>query len=60
MSVPPHEAVEAMEILRQCMEGIEFDVPMLSEGSMSSTTWAQLIDYDKKGMSILQMKSHFL
>lgn len=50
MSVPPHEAVAAMEILRQCMEGIEFDVPMLSEGSMSSTTWAQLIDYDKKGV----------
>jgi DNA polymerase I-like protein with 3'-5' exonuclease and polymerase domains len=50
MSVPPEDADDAMEILRQCMEGIEFDVPMLSEGSMSSTTWAQLIDYDKKGV----------
>jgi len=38
-----------MEKLRKVMEGIEFDVPMLSEGSWSDKSWADLIDYDKKG-----------
>lgn len=38
-----------MEVLRLCMEGVEFDVPMLSEGAISTTNWAELKDYDKKG-----------
>ncbi len=40
---------QAMEVLRICMEGVEFDVPMLSEGAISTTNWAELRDYDKKG-----------
>ena len=39
----------AMEVLKACMESIEFDVPMLSEGATSATNWAELKDYDKKG-----------
>ena len=38
-----------MEVLRVQMESIPFDVPMLSEGSVSATNWAELKDYDKKG-----------
>ncbi|UOF79450.1 DNA polymerase [Caudoviricetes sp.] len=48
-SVPTKDKVSAMELLRVCMEGIEFEVPMLSEGAVSATNWAELIDYDKKG-----------
>lgn len=52
MSVPPEDEDEAMEVLRECMEGIEFDVPMLSEGSVSYTNWQELEDYDKKGVRV--------
>ena len=48
-SVPKKKIKQAMEKLRVTMEGIEFDVPMLSEGSWSDKSWADLIDYDKKG-----------
>jgi DNA polymerase I-like protein with 3'-5' exonuclease and polymerase domains len=48
-SVPIKETKVAMESMRSNMEGIEFDVPILSEGSTSSTNWAELKDYDKKG-----------
>jgi DNA polymerase I-like protein with 3'-5' exonuclease and polymerase domains len=49
VSVPWRDVKRAMEVLRQCMESIEFDVPMLSEGSVSDTHWDELKDYDKKG-----------
>lgn len=51
VSVPnfAKEWKHGMEVLRLCMEGVEFDVPMLSEGAISSTNWAELKDYDKKG-----------
>lgn len=48
-SVPKREVKQAMEVLRQTMESVEFDVPILSEGSISSTNWDELQDYDKKG-----------
>ena len=48
-SVPKKELKAAMEVLRERMESVEFDVPILSEGSVSATNWAELIDYDKKG-----------
>jgi DNA polymerase I-like protein with 3'-5' exonuclease and polymerase domains len=48
-SVPKKKINPSMEKLRVVMEGIEFDVPMLSEGSWSDKSWADLIDYDKKG-----------
>lgn len=49
VSVPKKDLKQAMEILRACMESVEFSVPILSEGSVSSTTWADLKDFDKKG-----------
>lgn len=49
VSAPKKEMKAAMETLRLAMEGVEFDVPMLSEGSTSSTHWDDLQDYDKKG-----------
>lgn len=48
-SVPRAEREEGMEIMRQTMESIELDVPLLSEGKWSDTNWAELVDYDKKG-----------
>lgn len=51
-SVPKKDKVKAMQILKEEMESIEFDVPMLSEGSCSETNWDELIDYDKKGVLV--------
>lgn len=51
-SVPKRDRDAAMKLLKECMESVEFDVPMLSEGSWSETNWADLIDYDKKGVRI--------
>jgi DNA polymerase I-like protein with 3'-5' exonuclease and polymerase domains len=48
-SVPKKKIKVAMEKLRVAMEGIQFDVPMLSEGSWSDKSWADLIDFDRKG-----------
>lgn len=41
--------VPSMELLKRCMESVEFDVPMLSEGSRSKKSWGHLVDTDKKG-----------
>lgn len=49
ISAPRSEIKEAMEALRQAMEGVEFDVPMLSEGEWTDTNWADLKPYDTKG-----------
>ena len=49
-SVPIYDRDTSMEVLRKSMEEVEFDVPMLSEGSWSDKNWAALIDYDKKGV----------
>lgn len=52
VSVPKKEVDEAMEVLRVQMEGVEFDVPILSEGAISETNWDALRDYDKKGRRV--------
>jgi DNA polymerase I-like protein with 3'-5' exonuclease and polymerase domains len=49
VSVPIPQLAKAMEVLRKTMESVEFDVPLLSEGSTSTNNWDSLIDYDKKG-----------
>ena len=54
VSVPPEDMEEAMEVLRTAMESIEFDVEMLSEGSVSTTNWAELVKYDEKGKVIYE------
>lgn len=41
---------EEMERLKSAMESVEFDVPMLSEGKMSYSSFAQLVEYDKHGV----------
>lgn len=48
-SVPKKIYKAEMEVLRRTMESVEFDVPILSEGSVSDTNWDELRDYDKKG-----------
>ena len=52
VSVPRPDIVPAMECLRQAMEGVAFDVPMLSEGTVSLTNWNCLKPYDKKGVIV--------
>lgn len=51
-SVPMKDRDEAMEVLRRTMESVEFEVPILSEGAISATNWAELKDYDKKGKRV--------
>lgn len=48
-SVPKKDLKQSMEILRVQMESVGFDVPILSEGAISATNWAELSEYDKKG-----------
>ena len=49
VSVPARERDVGMELLRQAMESVEFDVPMLSEGKWGRADWASLETYDKAG-----------
>ncbi len=51
-SVPKSELVKGMELMRKAMEGVEFDVKMLSEGKTSAKNWAALKDWDKKGRRV--------
>ena len=48
-STPKAGWKKEMEVMRERMESVEFDVPILSEGSVSDTNWDELKDYDKKG-----------
>jgi len=52
-SVPIKDRDRSMEQLRVTMESVEFDVPILSEGAVSETNWAELKDYDKKGKRVI-------
>ena len=48
-SVPKADIGKAMSEMRTAMEDVDFSVPMLSEGTLSSVNWAKLKDYDVKG-----------
>ena len=47
-SVPTIEVGSGMKLMRDSMDSIEFDVPMLTEGKVGSN-WASLVEYDKRG-----------
>ncbi len=51
-STPKKLLASEMEVLRVAMESVQFDVPMLSEGAISTTNWDALVDYDKKGRRV--------
>jgi DNA polymerase I-like protein with 3'-5' exonuclease and polymerase domains len=51
-SVPGDDGRKAMELQRTCMESVEFDVQILSEGAVSYEHWAALVDVDKKGKEL--------
>jgi hypothetical protein len=36
-------------MLKRAMEGVPFDVPMLSEGAWSAKDWSSMQDYDTRG-----------
>ena len=48
-SVPKSEMTLGMHLMQMAMESIEFGVPMLTEGKVSSKDWASLTTYDEKG-----------
>jgi DNA polymerase I-like protein with 3'-5' exonuclease and polymerase domains len=48
-SAPKAEVAKGMESMREAMEGLEFDVKLLSTGSTSEANWASLEDYDVRG-----------
>jgi DNA polymerase I-like protein with 3'-5' exonuclease and polymerase domains len=48
-SVPKRSKQTAMRVLKETMESVEFDVPMLSEGDTSLINWEALEPYDRKG-----------
>jgi DNA polymerase I len=50
--VPVKRRDAGMEVLRQALESIEFEVPMLTEGDWSAKSWGDLIPYDKKGKKL--------
>ena len=51
-SAPADEGREAMVELKGCMESVEFDVQILSEGAVSYENWSALADVDKKGKEL--------
>jgi DNA polymerase I-like protein with 3'-5' exonuclease and polymerase domains len=48
VSVPKKIFKTEMIVLRDCMQSVEFDVPILSEGAVG-VNWNDLKDYDKRG-----------
>ena len=52
LSSPADKIKENMRILNAAMESPNFDVPMLSEGAISTTDFAHMIDFDKKGKRV--------
>jgi DNA polymerase I-like protein with 3'-5' exonuclease and polymerase domains len=54
-SVPREELHKGMDVMRTAMESVEFDVPMLSEGSWSDKNWAVMKAYDKKGKLLCRL-----
>ena len=49
VSAPAAMSEQCMETLRASMEHVQFDVPMLSEGTLSTTDWGHMVVYDKHG-----------
>ena len=52
VSCPAEDIHTGMETLRETMESIEMDVPMLSEGAWSPKSWGAVKDYDVKGKRV--------
>jgi len=52
VSAPHASWLDALYVLRESMEGVDFDVPMLTESKYSCTNWAEMIAYDKKGKEV--------
>lgn len=52
IDTPKKRREDAMKRLREAMESIEFDVPMLSDGKWTDTNWFDLKPYDKKGKQL--------
>ena len=53
VSCPAREIKKGHQALREAMESVQFDVPMLTEGTAGTTSWGTMQDYDKKGTVVL-------
>lgn len=51
-SVPKHMIDKCMATMNTSMASPKFDVEMLSEGSISETNFAEMREYDKKGVRV--------
>lgn len=51
-SAPKARMHQSMLLMRDCMESIEIDIPMKTEGKWSDKNWASLVDYDKAGQTV--------
>lgn len=52
VSCPVDEVPEGHEVLSAAMDGVKFDVPMLSEGKVGYEDWGSMHDYDRKGVLV--------
>lgn len=52
VSLPAKQAPTGMGVLQAAMESVEFDLPILSEGDISATNWADMTAYDEKGKCV--------
>ena len=57
ISVVPECVDSEMKILRDCMEGLEFDVPMLSDGKIG-TAWGDLKKYEDTKFDIATWRNN--
>lgn len=48
-SAPKARMHQAMALMKECMESIELEIPLKTEGKWSDKNWASLQDYDKGG-----------
>ncbi len=48
-SVPKTRMHKSMLLMRDCMESLEIEIPLKTEGKWSDKNWASLVDYDKAG-----------
>ena len=51
-SVPEEDLHHGLAVLRSVMDSVETDIPLLTEGDWSSTNWADLKPYDRKGVRV--------
>lgn len=55
-SAPKTRMHQSMLLMRDCMESLEIEIPLKTEGKWSDKNWASLVDYDKAGVTVYKGK----